>query len=63
MRNLHVAIQQLPSKTPNVYGTAVTNLKPLRPLNNQPADDSDKWINIFINIYIFTPQQVTWFIH
>jgi hypothetical protein len=47
MRNLHVAIQQLPSKTPKVYGTAVTNLKPLRPLinkSNQPADDSDKWI-------------------
>ena len=46
MRNLHVAIQQLPSKTPNVYGTAVTNLKPLRPAlnNNQPSDDSDKWI-------------------
>lgn len=48
IRNLAEVIQQLPPKIPRVYGTSVSNLKPLRPKelgsSSQPADDSDKWI-------------------
>ena len=44
IRNLATVIQHLPPKSPTVYGTPVSNLKPLRPSPSQPADDSDKWI-------------------